>query len=177
MPEVSLGITAPFGHGRVLPSIPAVADPAVGGGLTIAATGGYWLRPISLAFRLVSDGNAGNRQVTLSLLDESSTLLNAVIANGTQAASLTRDYVFATNLTTAATVSNGIFLASLFSCFIRPGWSLVVSVGTVQVGDQISNVRWLCDQFITGAGGYELGTTFQESDALHRTQVYADELA
>lgn len=177
MPEVSLGLTLPFSHGRVLPSIPAVDSPAAGAGLTITISPKYWERAMSLSFRLVTDANAANRQVTLSLVDEDGVLLDAVIPNGTQAASLTNDYVFSINQTTQNSRVAGVFLSPLFQQFIRPQWQLVVGITTVQVGDQVSNVRWNRDRFITGPGGYEIGTTFEETDPLHRGQVFADELA
>lgn len=177
MPEVSLGLTLPFSHGRVLPSIPAVASPAAGAGFSLVVPAGYWQRGNSLAFRLVTDANAATRQVTLTLVDEDGITLDAIIPNGTQITALTRDYVFSINQATQNALVGGVFVSPLFKQFLRPQWSLVVGVTLVQATDQVSRIRWNCDQFITGPGGYEIGTTYSESDALHRAQVFADELA
>lgn len=177
MPEVTLGLTLPFSHGRVLASIPAVDSPAAGAGLTITISPRYWERAMSLAFRLVTDGNAATRQVTLTLVDEDGITLDAIIPNGTQITALTRDYVFSINQSTQNALVGGVFVSPLFQQFLRPQWALVVGITNVQVGDQISRVRWNRDRFITGPGGYEIGTTFQEDETLHRTQVFADELA
>lgn len=177
MPEVTLGLTLPFSHGRVITPIPAVASPAVGAGFTLAGAGGMWERANSLAFRLVSDGNAGNRQVTLTLVDEDGITLDAIIPGGTQAASLTNDYVFSINQTTQNARVGSVFVSPIFKQFLRPGWSIVVGITTVQAGDQVSRIRWNRDQFLTGPQGYDVGTTYYEPAELHAAQTLADELA
>lgn len=177
MPGVSLGLTLPFSHGRVLPSIPAVASPAAGVGFTLTVPPSYWWRGMSLVFRLVSDGNAATRQVTLALVDEDGVTLDLIIPGGTQIASLTRDYVFSINQATQNALVGTAFVSPLFQQFLRPQWSLVVGIASVQATDQVSRIRWNCDQFITGPGGYEIGYTYEEDPTRHRTQVFADELA
>jgi hypothetical protein len=177
VPDVSLGLTLPFSHGRVLPSIPAVASPAAGAGFTLTVPSSYWWRGMSLAFRLVSDGSAATRQVTLTLVDEDGVTLDLITPGGTQIASLTRDYVFSINQATQNALVGTAFVAPLFQQFLRPQWALVIGITNVQTTDQVSRIRWNCDQFITGPGGYEIGYTSVEDPTLHRTQVYVDELA
>lgn len=177
MPEVTLGLLGAFSHGRGFPQVSAVTNPAVATGPTITIGSDYWERPVSLSFRIVTDANAANRQVSLALLDEGGVILNAAVANGTQAASLTRDYVFTPNVNAPNAVANGVFLSPLFQCFLQPAWSLAVTIGAVQVGDQVSNIRWNRERFITGPGGYSIGTTYYETDDEHRLQVLANELA
>lgn len=177
MPEVTLGLLGAFSHGRGFPQVSAVTNPAVGVAPTITIGSDYWERPVSLSFRLVTGSNAANRQVSLALLDEGGVILNAAVANGVQTASLTRDYVFTPNVNAPNAVANGVFLSPLFQCFLQPQWSLAVTIGAVDAADQVSNIRWNRERFTTGPGGYSIGTTYVEDEAMHRLQVRADELA
>jgi hypothetical protein len=43
------------------------------------------------------------------------------------------------------------------SIFLQPEFSLVVSIGAVQVGDQVSAIRLYLERFDTGPEGYPTG--------------------
>lgn len=177
MPEVTLGLANGFSHGRVISEASPVTSPAAGAGFTITVNSRYWERASSLAFRLVSDGNAANRQVRLTVNDGDGVPLASIPTAAVQAASLTRDYYFLPNVNAASGPVDGVFLSPLPIFFLQPTWTLVVSIASVQATDQVSLIRWNRDRFITGPGGYEIGTTYVEDADMGRLQVFADELA
>jgi hypothetical protein len=48
---------------------------------------------------------------------------------------------------------------------MEPDWSWVVTVASIDSGDQISNIRIVSQRFVTGDAGYLLGV-YNEPDAL-----------
>lgn len=157
MTQVTSGLTGALGHGRGFSEPLSVADPAVGGGFTITIGSQYWERLASLAFRLVTDSNAANRQVTLTVNGGDGIPLAAFPAASVQTASLTWDYFFLPNLTNFQTVVNKVVTSPAPRLFLQPMYSLVVSIGAVQVGDQVSRIRFYRERFVTGPQGYEQG--------------------
>lgn len=158
MAEVTLGLTAPFAHGRGFSEPLAVPNPAVATGFTITIGGSYWERLTSLGFRLVADGNAANRQVVLTVNGGDGVPLAAFPAASVQVASATADYFFLPNVSTFSTVVGGVVISPAPVFFLQPEYSLVVSIGAVQVGDQVSRIRFYRERFTTGPGGYLQGT-------------------
>lgn len=151
------GLVRPFAHGRAFSEALPVANPAVGGGFTYTCPSKYWQRLAALAFTLVTDGNAANRQVTLSVVDQDSVVLAKVAAGGTQAASLTRIYSFLPQYNAAPALAVDTFTVPLPDLFLRPQWKVIVAVGAGQVGDQISALRVIPENFDTGPEGYPIG--------------------
>ena len=177
MPEVTLGLFAPIGHGRGFSELYAVPNPAVNAGFTYTVDGGYWERLASLSFHLLTDSNAANRQVTLTFKDPSGAVLASISPASVQAATLAYDYTFLPNIQTPQTVAGLGLLSPLYAALLQPQWTAVVTIGAKQVGDQVSNIRVYRERFITGPGGFEIGQTLQETPLVHQGQVLADELA
>lgn len=157
MPPVLHGLTSEFAHGRAFSEVVPVANPAAGGGFTYTISGNYWERIASLSFTLVTDSNVANRQVLVAMKDGSAANLASTASGGTQAASLTRLYSFVPNQGTAPALIGTTFLAPLPVLFLQPEFTVVVSITSVQVGDQISAIRVYREAFDTGPQGYPLG--------------------
>lgn len=157
MGPVLHGLTSEFAHGRAFSEVVPVANPAAGAGFTYTVSGSYWERLAALAFTLVTDGNAANRQVLVTVKDGSGAMLGAVSSGGTQAASLTRLYSFLPNVNSAQTVVNTTFISPLPLMFLQPEFTVVVSIASVQAGDQVSAIRVYREAFDTGPEGYPLG--------------------
>lgn len=157
MTQRTLGLTRLIGHGHAFSQVLRVTNPAAGAGLTYTNDGSYWELLDSLSFQLVSDANAANRQVTVTIRDGSGTALVTLPAASVQAASLTYQYTFSRDFSTFNTVVGLANTAPLPAIFLQPMFTVVVTVGTVQVGDQISNVRLYAERFVTGPAGYLLG--------------------
>jgi hypothetical protein len=155
--EFTLGLTGPFSHGRGFSEPAAVTQPAAGSGFTITVGSQYWERLTALTFRLVTSAVVANRQVSLTATSGDGVPLAIFPAASVQAASLTWDYSFLPNLSTFNTVSGLVVTAPAPTFFLQPGYTLVVAVGAVDVGDQLSRIRFYRERFSTGPGGYRQG--------------------
>lgn len=155
--DVLHGLTSEFAHGRAFSEVVTVADPAAGVGLTYTVGSKYYERIASLSFTLVSDGNAANRQVAVTINAVTYGVIATVAAGGVQAASLTRTYTFLKGFTSSNAVAGSAFVAPFPDIFLQPEWTVVVGIGSVQVGDQISLVRLLVERFDTGPAGFPIG--------------------
>ncbi len=80
-----------------------------------------------------------------------------VTNSDTQTATLTRLYSFTPNQTAASGLVGTSLLAPLPAIFLQPGFTMVVSITNVQVGDQVSAIRVYREAFDTGPEGYPLG--------------------
>lgn len=158
MTEVTLGLTGVFSHGRGFSEPLAVDNPAAGAGFTITIGAAYWERLLALSFRVVSDGNAANRQVTLTVNGGDGVPLAIFPAASVQTATLTYDYSFLPNVQTFNAVTGLRVVSPAPVFFLQPAYTLVVSIGSVQVGDQVSRIRFYRERFQTGPGGYRQGT-------------------
>ena len=158
MTEVTLGLTAPFAHGRGFSEPLALPDPAVSTGFTITIGSQYWERGAALAFRLVTDSNAANRAVKLVVNGGDCVALATLPAASVQTATLTWDYTWTPDVSTFNTVAALSVVSPFPHFFLQPEYSLVVTIGAKQVGDQISNIRFYRERFQTGPGGYQQGT-------------------
>lgn len=177
MPEVTLGLAGPFSHGRVISEISSVTSPAAGAGFSITVSPKYWERGLSLAFQLVTDATDISRFPILTVKDQEGVIVWATSPPGGPGQSATGQFTFAPDTAAAGLSANGYFIGLFPEFFLIPTWTVNITVANIASGDQISNIRWYRERFITGHGGYEIGTTFYESDDQHRFQVRADELA
>lgn len=157
MGELTLGLTAPFSHGRGFTEVASVASPAAGAGFTYTVGGTYWERLVALTFRLVSDGNAANRAVTAAIVDGNGHTLVTVPAAAVQAASLTRDYSFLAGQSSAIGPLGGVYLSPFPALFLQPAWTVVVGVDQVQATDAVTRIQVVRERFSTGPNGYPLG--------------------
>lgn len=157
MTQYTYGLTRLLGHGHAFSEVVAVPSPAVDSGFTYTQAGQQWAILDTIAFRLVSDSNAANRQVTLTIADGGGVALATLPAASVQVASKTYDYTWSTNFTTFNTVIANVITAPLPIIFLQPEYSVTVAIGAKQAGDQVSNIRLYAEQFVTGPQGYLLG--------------------
>jgi hypothetical protein len=169
------GLTRLLGHGYAFTEEVAVPTPAAGAASFTYTPANYWEVIDSLTFKLVTDNNAANRQVTLTVKDGEGVALAVYPAASVQAASNTYTYSFLAELSNFNTVVGGVVTSPVFPSLIRPGWSVVVSIGAVQVGDQASNIRFVLERFVTGNAGYLLGVVEEDTglDAFVRLETLA----
>lgn len=157
MAEYLLGLTRLVGHGRAFSEVLTVPAPAVGVGFTYTNDGRYWELLDSISFRLVSDANAANRQVTLTITDGAGSALATLPSASLQVASKTYDYTFSPQFNTFNTVVANAITLPLPELFLQPAYSIVVAIGAVQAGDQVSAIRLYAQRFVTGPSGYSIG--------------------
>lgn len=142
-----------------------ITNPAAGAEFIIQPPGGAFWRVVGLAFRLVTDANVADRNVNLSLNDQTDTYTECR-SGVDQAASLTGRYSafpgaspggFAITLVNIALPEGGALL--------QPGHRLTSRTVNIQVGDQYSLIRALVQEFPQGPGDEWLPTV--------DTQIYA----
>jgi hypothetical protein len=156
--DAIFGISLPVGYGRLQQTPLVVAQPAVAVGATYATKGAYRERLLCCSATLVTDANAANRSVSLSLENEDGDVLLTIPPVAVQAASLTVRYSWAVHVSQPAATIAGLQLIQIPPLVLQPGWKWVWTLGSVQAGDQLSAILGLRDQFPTGSRGYPVGT-------------------
>jgi hypothetical protein len=164
VPPVLHGLTSEFAHGRAFSEVVPLVNPAVATGFTYTVGGNYWERIAALSFVLTSDGNAANRAVLLKIRDGLGATLAAVPTAAVQVASKAYTYSYTGSQAPVNDTVNLVNTQPLPQLFLQPGFTVVVSIGAVQVGDQISAIRVYREAFDTGPEGYPLGMV--DEDAL-----------
>lgn len=155
--DVLHGLTSEFAHGRAFSEVVAGDSPVAGANYTYTVSSRYWERLASVAFRLVTDGNAANRIVTLAVNAGDGVLLAAIPSQNVQIASLTRDYVYLPNVSQAIGPVGGIYTAPLAPIFLQPGFTLTITITSVQATDALSRIRLYVERFDTGPDGLPVG--------------------
>ena len=162
MTQYTLGLTRLLGHGRAFSEVIPVAKPNVDTGFTYTVAN-YWEMIDSLSFQLATDGNAGNRQVQVTIFDGGGVQLAAYPSASVQAASLTYHYNFQAGVCTFDTVVGLNVVSPIYHGLLQPGFTVVATIGGSKAGDQISNIRFNNQRFVTGFEGYLLGV-YEEDD-------------
>jgi len=157
VPAVLHGLTSEFAHGRAFSEVVPIANPAVATGFTYTIGGNYWERLAALAFVLTTDSNSANRAVLMRIKDGTGATIATQPSAAVQVASKVYTYTYQPYATVATDTVNLVNLQPSPTCFLQPGFQVVVSIGAVQVGDQISAIRLYREAFDTGPEGYPLG--------------------
>jgi hypothetical protein len=155
------GLTSEFAHGRAFSEVVPYPNPAAATGFTITVGGNYWERMASLSFVLTSDSNAANRAVLLRVKDGTGATLVGVPTAAVQVASKVYTYTFSGDQTPATDAVGLANIQPAPGIFLQPGFSIVVSIGAAQAGDQISAIRYYREAFDTGPEGYPLGMVME----------------
>ena len=157
MPPVLYGLTSEFAHGRAFSEVAAVVDPAVASGFTYTVTGAYWERLSSLSFVLTTDDQAANRAVLLRVKDGTGATLIGVPTAAVQVASKVYTYSYWGDQAPATDTVGLVNAQPLPRIFLEPAFTVVVTIGAVQVGDQVTAIRVGRERFDTGPQGYPVG--------------------
>jgi hypothetical protein len=134
-----------------------LVSPAVATGFTYTVSGSYWERLAALSFVLTSDSNAANRAVLLRVKDGTGATLVAVPTAAVQVATKVYTYSYWGDQSPATDAVGLVNAQPIPRLFLQPGFTVVVTIGAVQVGDQISAIRVYREAFDTGPEGYPLG--------------------
>jgi hypothetical protein len=164
MTPVLHGLTSEYAHSRAFSEVVAVANPAVATGFTYTVGGNYWERIAALSFVLTSDGNAANRAVLLKIKDGTGATLAAVPTAAVQIATKVYTYTYTGNQAPATDSVGLVNTQPMPQIFLQPTFTIVVTIGAVQVGDQISAIRVYREAFDTGPQGYPLGLVEESAE-------------
>lgn len=164
MTQRTYGLTQLLGHGYAFTQRVVVPSPAAGAGFTYKNDGRYVELIDSLAFQIVTSSQAASRLVTLTIKDADGVVLATVPANAALTASKTGVYTFLQNFSGSTGATDGPFLSVAPLILIQPQWSVVVGIAAVDTADQLSNIRFTLERFVTGPEGYPMGAVEEDGD-------------
>lgn len=136
----------PFG----LPSLNFGAQPAAGADFTAAVDSAYPARLIAVFCRLVTDGNAANREVVVEYRDAGGNRFAVAGAPVVVTASTTTDYSFQHGLGQPDWPIDSTIIVPLQPFLLVGSWSFRVHVVNVQATDQLSRIRYVWQQYLSG---------------------------
>lgn len=164
MTQRTYGLTQLLGHGYAFTQRVVVPSPAAGAGFTYKNDGRYVELIDSLAFKILTSSDAANRLVTLTITDADGVVMATVPANAALTASKTGVYTFLQNFSGSVGATDGPFLSVAPAILLQPMWSVVVGIAAVQTTDQLSNIRFTLERFVTGPEGYLVGVVEESGD-------------
>lgn len=168
MGQYTLGLTQTVGHGRAFTQLSPVTKPAVGAGFTIPISGPYWEMGDALSFQLVTDSNAANRFPVVTVKNGNGVAVATMTTGAAITASKTGQVSFLGQFSSTAGPTDGPLVTNFPQVWLQPDYSVVVTVLGVQIGDQISNIEWYRQRFVTGDEGYLLGVVEDDSPEFER---------
>lgn len=132
-----------------LPQYVIGANPAAGASFTRTTDGNFMERYVSISVRLVTDGNAANREVVVQYRDTDGNVYAQNGINATVAASLTADYFFSAFTPEVVATVNSSSLIPLQAQLLLPTHSMRIFIVNAQVGDQLSRIKMGIEAFYT----------------------------
>lgn len=122
-------------------------SPAANTDYTKAIDGRYYARLITVFCRLVTDGNAANREVVLEYLDSGGNRFALSGASTTVPASSTYDYAFSAFQPEVVYPVDTSILVPLSPVLLGPTESFKLHLVNGQAGDQLSRIRYRWELF------------------------------
>lgn len=155
----TFGLVEPFSFARGYVDLAPVANPAAGAASVtlLVVPGGERWRMRTVAFQLVTDANAGNRQPILDWQDGDGVSYARLGPAQAQAAAQTFRHSFLVNIGVNAAVAALAQSVSAPSLIMLSSHRLVLTIVNVQVGDQLSLIRVYFERLLHGADGYPRG--------------------
>jgi len=149
MPSEYNSLLEPLAAGRAYREDVQGASPAAGAHFVRTVPGEYTVRLVSVFCRLVTDATAANREVVLEFRDADDRRL--VLAGGPVTVSATDivDFSFVDNLGQPDWEVDGSVLVKLPLFYLPPTYDFRLFVVNVQVGDQLSRIRFREERFPT----------------------------
>lgn len=152
------GLLDSFSYGRGAQNVVPVATPAAGATQSVTVPGEYVYRVLAARVSLTTDANAANRLLTLDYVDPRG---NTYVQNGAglvvTANTSAQVFQWSRGRTVAEWAANTPVFCPLDSVFLAPGWVIRWNVANIQVGDTLTALRLLVEQYETGDRGYVLG--------------------
>lgn len=145
------------------PFLTTETAPAAGASFTTSVVGNYQERLLTVWVRLVTDGNAANREVVLEFQDGSGNTYAMCGAATTVPASSTYDYSFSVWQGTDTFPVNTGILVPLAPIIQLPTYKWKLTVVNVQATDALSRIRVYKERFFSDSEipGRDYGTDYQ----------------
>lgn len=139
----------PAAMGRGFRELVTGTTPVAGASFTQALEGRYITRLLAVHCRLVTDGNAANREVVLQYRNDAAVVFAQHGAPTVVTASTTVDYGFNIHQGQADWPINSAILVPLSSLFLPAGFDFRLLIVNVQAGDALSAIRIYWERFWT----------------------------
>lgn len=122
-------------------TVVAPGQVAVGTGVTVPVPESEYQQLVAVSFRLVTSAVVATRTPVVSVTDGSGVAIVGVAAGYGATASTTADYTFAVGLGEWDQSNNAVASGALPPLTLDAGDTIVIDVGAIDAGDQISRVR------------------------------------
>lgn len=136
---------------RVWQEVTLGTSPAAGANFSLQNTGLQDSRLLSITFKLVTDGNAASRYVSVDYNDGNSHLFVRNGIQGAVAASTTALFSFNSHRTISEANANNEVFAPLQPALIQSTQSIGINVANIQATDQLSQIVMLWERYISSA--------------------------
>lgn len=137
-------------YGEV-PTLEYGTSPAAGAGFVFPVDGRYYLRLITVFFRLVTDANAADRSVNIQYRNHDDLPYLIAGAPVVQTASTTTDYAFQAFVGQSDWPVASTVLVTLPPVLLVPTHDFIITAENIQATDAFTRVRFLYERFWTGA--------------------------
>jgi hypothetical protein len=131
------------------PSLEYGASPAAGAHFVQAIAGNYFARLISLHCKLVCSATVASREVVIEYRDAAGKRFGLSGINTTVTAGLTAYYEFSAFQPEAVATVDGSALVPLNPILLRPTDDFRVYVVAIDTTDQLSEIRFVWERFLT----------------------------
>jgi hypothetical protein len=165
VPEVLLGLTNVFSHGRGFTSFAPVTVPVAGANLAYTQGGSYWARVQSLTFLYTSSNQVATRTVVLQVLDGTGIPIAEIPAASTQVASLANRYTYLPQINQPQTIVGTRILAPFPNVWLQPGFQITTAITNIASNDTLTQIRLYLEQIDTSDAGYRLGVYAEDEAA------------
>jgi hypothetical protein len=116
-------------------------QPSAGQGVTVAVPGSERQRLLSVAFRLVTSAVVATRTPVVTITDGTGFAIGGTVSGFGLTASSTADFLFSVGNSEWDQSNNAVASGGIASVDLMAGDSIVISVGAIDAGDQISRIR------------------------------------
>jgi len=148
-----LSLTQPIGIGLGVQEPFSMQTPAAGAGFTFTCDGRGQRRLSSLVFTLAASAVVASRYPALEFRGGDGNAYAVAAVAATLTAGNTQRYVFATNYAAQAWNTGTDAFAPLPAVFLSPGDTLVLTIASVDAGDQVTLVRGVMERYpLDGVG-------------------------
>ena len=129
------------------PQLVVGANPAAGAGFAKTVDDGLWWRLLAVFVRIVTDATAANRTLRIEYRDAEDNIYDVSGNPVTYPASSTEDFSFNVWQGQGEWEVAATNLVSLHPMLLQPAHDFAITVTNVQVGDQLSRIRYVVEKF------------------------------
>lgn len=140
----------PYSDGLSTQQVVLGSNPGANTNFTLLNDARWIWRPVSCVFTITTDANVANRYVTIEMADGGARSYAVSAAAVVVTASTTQRFCGTILRGTSEWNTGTDVLFPLSPVFLWPGDTFKITIGSIQAGDTITNIRFVFDRFPTG---------------------------